>query len=106
MFIACNYLACTEEYRQRMEDLLVQRPRIIDYKPGFMGMKTLRPMRTMDHYLVVSQWEDQGAFEAWRYGEDFLRMHQQAFEDFEAYKEKGKDPPVKSSFRTYRLIGV
>lgn len=106
MFIACNYYSCTEEYLPRMEKLLVDRTHIIDTQPGFMGLKTLKPLRTLDHYLVVSKWADQSQFEAWRYSEEFMRLHEKAYGDLKRYEEQGMACPIKSTFRTYQLIGI
>lgn len=106
MFVACNYLACVEEYQQRLEMLLRSRSHSIDNAAGFMGMKILKPTRNADHFLIVSQWYDQDHFEDWKTSQGFMLIHQRGFGDLRRSVERGEQAPVKSTFRTYDLIGV
>jgi heme-degrading monooxygenase HmoA len=106
MFVACNYLACTDEYQPRLEALLRSRSRVIDNVEGFMGLKVLKPVKGLDHLLIVSQWHDGEAFDAWRYSEGFKLMHARGFKDLREMADRDERPPVRSTFRTYDLIGI
>lgn len=37
--------------------------------PGFLGFQLLRPTHGEERYFVVTQWEDDASFEAWRDGD-------------------------------------
>lgn len=41
----------------------------VDTAPGFLGFQLLRPVKGDDRYFVVTQWDDEGAYEAWRDGD-------------------------------------
>ncbi|MCC7479612.1 antibiotic biosynthesis monooxygenase [bacterium] len=106
MFVACNYLACVDEYQERLESLLRSRSHSIDNAPGFMGMKVLKPIRHADHFLIVSQWYDQDHFDDWRESPAFQLVHARGFGDLKRFADRGEQSPVRSTFRTYNLIGV
>jgi heme oxygenase (mycobilin-producing) len=42
MFVAINYITCTEQYRERFETLFGTRAKAIDRMPGFRHMEVLR----------------------------------------------------------------
>lgn len=41
----------------------------VDQAPGFLGFQLLRPVAGDDRYFVVTHWEDDAAYEAWRDGD-------------------------------------
>jgi heme-degrading monooxygenase HmoA len=41
----------------------------VDQTPGFLGFQLLRPVAGEDRYFVVTHWEDDAAYEAWRDGD-------------------------------------
>ena len=44
------------------------RAHTVDGTPGFLGFQLLRPVKGEDRYFVVTQWEDEESFAAWRDG--------------------------------------
>ncbi len=104
MFVAINYISCKEDYKDRFEELFKTRAGAIDQMPGFMNMHVLKPSNAGDEYLVVSHWENEHAFKAWTQSDAFLEGHKRGFADIAKAREEGKEPPMKSTFRTYHLL--
>ncbi|KAA1421564.1 antibiotic biosynthesis monooxygenase [Nocardioides humilatus] len=52
----------------QLEERFAARAGTIDGSPGFLGFQLLRPVAGDDRYFVVTHWEDQTSFEAWRDG--------------------------------------
>lgn len=102
-FVAINYITCNESYKPRFEELFASRQGAIDKMPGFDFMQVLRPNDGGD-YLIVSHWDSEESFRAWTQSEAFLVGHRRGFEDLRIAKEKGEEPPMKSSFKTYEVI--
>lgn len=103
-FVAINTITCKAHYRDRFECLFCSRVRAIDEMSGFLGMQVLKPGSEDEPYLVVSYWESEAQFEAWVGSEEFHRGHARAFEDLRAAKERGEEPPMSSTFRTYAVL--
>ena len=104
MFVAINYITCTEGYRNRFEELFSSRVGAIDKMPGFQRMQVLRPKRTGEDYLIISEWDDERSFSAWTNSEAFEAGHRRGFADLKAARERGETPPMTSSFRTYEVL--
>jgi len=104
MFVAINYITCTEEYRERFEELFQSRARAIDKMPGFQRMQVLRPKKDGDDYLIVSEWDDESSFKVWTKSEAFEAGHRRGFADLKAARERGETPPMTSLFRTYEVL--
>lgn len=104
MFVAINYITCKEHYRERFEELFASRAHAIDRMPGFQNMKVLRPMDGEGDYLITSYWDTKDAFESWTKSPEFIEGHKRGFADLKAYKERGEEPPMSSSFKTYEVI--
>lgn len=103
-FVAINYIACREEYRERFEELFATRAKAIDRMPGFLGMHVLRPKKQAEEYLIVSHWEDETAFRNWTSSQEFIEGHKRGFADVRAAEERGDEAPMSSSFRIYEVI--
>lgn len=103
-FVAINTIECEPHYLARFEELFGSRAKAIDRIPGFLGMMVLKPQAEGDAYLVVSHWVDQAAFEGWTKSPEFMEGHKRAFEDMRLAKERGEEPPMKSTFRTYGVL--
>ena len=103
-FVAINYIECKEEYVEKFEYLFKTRAGAIDKLPGFRSMNVLRPNEKDDKYLIVSYWDNEQNFKDWTSSEAFIEGHKRGFEDLKLYKEKGLEPPMKSEFRTYRIL--
>ena len=102
-FVAINYISCKDHYKPRFEELFATRKGAIDTMPGFEFMEVLRPNDGSD-YLIVSHWSSQEAFQNWTKSEAFIEGHKRGFADLKLAKERGEEPPMKSSFRTYEVI--
>ena len=105
-FVAINTIHCKPEYADRFQDLFQSRARAIDRIPGFLGMYVLAPEKEGEGYLVVSHWVNGEAFESWTGSPEFLEGHRRGFEDMRLAKERGEEPPMRSEFRTYKLMAV
>lgn len=103
-FVAVNYITCSEDYRQRFEELFATRAKAIDLMPGFIDMHVLKPMKEDGDYLIVSYWETEDAFKDWTRSEAFLEGHKRGFADLAKAKAEGKPAPMSSDFRTYMII--
>jgi heme-degrading monooxygenase HmoA len=104
MFAAINYISCKEEYKERFEELFRTRARAIDTMPGFKFMNVLQPVDGISDYLIVSFWEKEENFKSWTGSKAFIDGHKRGFEDIAEAKASGKEPPMKSVFKTYRVI--
>lgn len=103
-FVAINYIDCKPEYRERFEELFSTRAKQIDTMPGFIDMQVLRPVKDGDSYLIISHWETEDSFKGWTKSETFLEGHKRGFADIAKAKAEGKEPPMKSDFKTYEII--
>lgn len=103
-FVAVNYIDCKPNYVERFECLFCSRARMIDNMPGFIGMKVLKCEEEGQPYLVVSYWETKAHFEAWVGSPEFHEGHKRAFADLKEYRERGEEPPMSSSFKTYTVL--
>ena len=104
MFVAINYINCKDHYKERFEELFGSRARAIDRMPGFKNMHVLKPHEQNGDYLIISYWENEDNFKTWTKSEEFLEGHKRGFEDIAIARKEGKEPPMKSSFKTYKII--
>ena len=51
-----------------LEKRFAARAQSVDGSPGFLGFQLLRPVKGENRYFVVTQWEDEESFAAWRDG--------------------------------------
>jgi len=103
-FVAINYIDCKPEYKERFEELFSTRAKQIDTMPGFIEMEVLRPQKDGESYLIVSHWDNEEAFKGWTRSETFIEGHKRGFADIAKAKAEGKEPPMKSDFKTYEII--
>lgn len=52
-----------------LERRFAARAGTVDGSPGFLGFQLLRPTAGEERYFVVTQWEDEESFAAWRDGD-------------------------------------
>ncbi|MFC9788198.1 mycobilin-forming heme oxygenase MhuD [Rhodococcus sp. NPDC127528] len=52
-----------------LEKRFAQRADAVENSPGFLGFQLLRPTGGETRYFVVTQWESEDAFAAWRDGD-------------------------------------
>ena len=103
-FVAINYISCKDHYAQRFEELFATRAGAIDKMPGFNFMEVLKPQANGDSYLIVSHWDSEESFKKWTGSPEFIEGHKRGFEDLKKAKENGEEPPMSSSFKTYKVI--
>ena len=103
-FVAINYISCKDHYTQRFEELFATRAGAIDKMPGFNFMEVLKPKENGDDYLIVSHWDSEESFKKWTGSPEFIEGHKRGFEDLKKAKENGEEPPMSSSFKTYKVI--
>lgn len=103
-FVAINYIDCKPEYTERFEELFGSRAKAIDTMPGFIDMQVLKPAKEGDAYLIVSYWEHEEAFKSWTTSPQFIEGHKRGFADIAQARAEGKEPPMKSDFKTYKTI--
>jgi heme-degrading monooxygenase HmoA len=106
MFVAINYITCTEGYRERFESLMRTRMGAIDKMEGFQRMKVLRPSDLDQSYLILSEWDSEDAFKAWTKSEAFIKGHRRGFSDLDEAKKRGEEAPMTSEFQTYQVIAT
>ncbi|RQO30779.1 hypothetical protein DBR32_08635 [Taibaiella sp. KBW10] len=103
-FVAINYIDCDDHYKDRFETLFASRAHAIDRMQGFVDMQVLKPQDDSGRYLIVSFWENEDAFKDWTKSPEFIEGHKRGFEDIAIAKKEGKTPPMKSDFKTYKVI--
>lgn len=54
---------------EQLEERFAARAGTVDKSPGFLGFQLLRPVQGDDRYFVVTHWESEEAFAAWRDGD-------------------------------------
>jgi heme-degrading monooxygenase HmoA len=52
-----------------LERRFAERAGVVESSPGFLGFQLLRPTAGESRYFVVTQWEDEESFAAWRDGD-------------------------------------
>jgi heme-degrading monooxygenase HmoA len=66
--VKINAISVPPQAHEELEKRFANRAHSVDGTPGFLGFQLLRPVKGEDRYFVVTQWEDDAAFEAWRDG--------------------------------------
>ncbi len=104
MFVAINYIRCNEDYKARFEELFGSRAKAIDLMPGFHHMEVLKPQDGEGDYLIVSHWDSEEQFKSWTKSPAFLEGHKRGFEDIAKARQEGREVPMSSTFKTYKII--
>jgi len=52
-----------------LEKRFAARAGAVEHAPGFLGFQLLRPVAGEERYFVVTHWEDEESFAAWRDGD-------------------------------------
>ena len=104
MFVAVNYITCKDDYKERFKELFSTRAKAIDSMPGFKFMNVLEPVDGEGDYLIVSYWDDESNFKQWTKSQAFIEGHKRGFEDIKLAVSAGNEPPMKSVFKTYKII--
>lgn len=66
--VKINAIEVPEDAGPELESRFAHRAHAVDNSPGFLGFQLLRPVRGDNRYFVVTQWDSEESFEAWRDG--------------------------------------
>ena len=66
--VKINAIEVPEGAGPELEKRFANRLHAVDGQPGFLSFELLRPVKGEDRYFVVTQWEDEESFAAWRDG--------------------------------------
>ncbi|NMD56881.1 MULTISPECIES: antibiotic biosynthesis monooxygenase family protein [Tsukamurella] len=66
--VKINAIHVPEGAGPELEKRFAQRAHAVENSPGFLGFQLLRPVKGDDRYFVVTQWESEESFAAWRDG--------------------------------------
>ncbi|GEP34272.1 monooxygenase [Nocardioides szechwanensis] len=67
--VKINAISVPPQAHEELEKRFANRAHTVDGTPGFLGFQLLRPVKGEDRYFVVTQWEDEDSFAAWRDGD-------------------------------------
>lgn len=77
-YVAINVLSVPEGAGAMIEQRFAGRAGMVEDSPGFVRFELLRPVAGTTDYLVVTHWEDEAAFTAWRESQAFSKGHAEA----------------------------
>jgi heme-degrading monooxygenase HmoA len=67
--VKINAINVPAEAGPELERRFGARAGVVDQTPGFLGFQLLRPVAGEERYFVVTHWEDDVAYQAWRDGD-------------------------------------
>jgi heme-degrading monooxygenase HmoA len=67
--VKINAIEVPEGAGPELEKRFANRAHTVDNSPGFLGFQLLRPTAGENRYFVVTQWETEEDFAAWRDGD-------------------------------------
>jgi heme-degrading monooxygenase HmoA len=66
--VKINAIAVPPAAHAELERRFADRAGVVEDSPGFVAFQLLRPVSGDDRYFVLTEWEDDASFEAWRDG--------------------------------------
>lgn len=66
--VKINAISVPEGAGPELEKRFAHRAHAVEGSPGFLGFQLLRPVKGDDRYFVVTHWDSDESFEAWRDG--------------------------------------
>jgi heme-degrading monooxygenase HmoA len=66
--VKINAIRVPPQAGEELERRFAARAGTVDGAAGFLGFQLLRPVKGEDRYFVVTHWEDEASFAAWRDG--------------------------------------
>jgi len=79
--VKINAIEVPEGAGPELEARFAARAGMVDNQPGFEEFMLLRPTAGDDRYFVVTRWESEEAFQAWRSGQAFAHQHRETHTD-------------------------
>jgi len=67
--VKINAISVPPQAHEELERRFAARAHTVDKATGFLGFQLLRPVKGEDRYFVVTHWEDEETFLAWRDGD-------------------------------------
>jgi len=67
--VKINAITVPAQAGPELERRFAARAGTVDGAPGFLGFQLLRPVAGEDRYFVVTHWQDDASYEAWRDGD-------------------------------------
>jgi heme-degrading monooxygenase HmoA len=67
--VKINAISVPPQAGAELEKRFAARAGTVEGSPGFLGFQLLRPVKGEERYFVVTQWEDEESFAAWRDGD-------------------------------------
>ena len=67
--VKINAIEVPEQAGPELERRFAERAGTVEKSPGFLGFQLLRPQAGETRYYVVTKWEDEESFAAWRDGD-------------------------------------
>ena len=67
--VKINAITVPPQAAEELERRFAARAGSVDKSPGFLGFQLLRPTGGDERYFVLTQWEDEESFKAWRDGD-------------------------------------
>lgn len=66
--VKINAISVPPQAHAELERRFAARAGTVDDSPGFLGFQLLRPTAGEERYFVVTHWEDEESYAAWRDG--------------------------------------
>jgi heme-degrading monooxygenase HmoA len=66
--VKINAIEVPEGAGPELEKRFANRLHAVDGQPGFISFELLRPVSGDNRYFVLTHWEDEASFQAWRKG--------------------------------------
>ncbi len=66
--VKINAITVPADQAEELERRFQKRAGVVDQSPGFLGFQLLRPVKGEERYFVVTQWQDEESYAAWRDG--------------------------------------
>lgn len=67
--VKINAISVPPAAHAELERRFANRAGVVEGTPGFVGFKLLRPVAGDDRYFVITEWDDDASFAAWRDGD-------------------------------------
>ncbi|MEM9069652.1 MAG: antibiotic biosynthesis monooxygenase [Myxococcota bacterium] len=90
--VKINAISVPEGKGAELEKRFAARAGQVDKAPGFEEFMLLRPVQGDDRYFVVTRWESEEAFQAWRESRAFQKQHAKTHDDEGRGEAKPKHP--------------
>ena len=95
--VKINAISVPDGNGEELERRFAARAGQVDQQPGFEEFMLLRPVAGDDRYFVVTRWESEEAFQAWRTGRAFAKQHRQTHDDAGRGEAKPQHPAASGA---------